>query len=179
MAAGGDGNLSIRLQTLGLDGQPQLEQDVVLAMTLDDAPFSGSAWMPRLAANDAGDLAIVGTRAVEAADRFRSSSSGSTVARQPLGDTVAFAPIVDVFHDTPHLVVHDSGDVTAAWVRTEDFELREVELGRVVGDSFEGDNPVPAADGAAQGPALALTDHGVLLAVGEPQATAGGSEWPE
>ncbi len=171
--SGGDGNLSIRLQSLDLEGQPQLEEDRVLATTIDGAPFSGSAWMPRLSASASGEIAIVGTRAVEAASAFQVFVQRLDGSAQPVGDTVAFAPIVDVFHDTPHLVHDAAGDVVVAWVRTEDFELRQVELALAVDDAFEEDAPVLIADTPATGPALALTDGGALLAVGEPQGSGG------
>lgn len=171
--SGGAGNLSIRMQTLDLDGNPQLEDDAVLQTTFEGRPFIGSAWMPRLAAGEAGELAIVGTRAVEAAAAFQVFVQRIDPGAQSIGDTIAFAPIIDVFHDTPHLVFDDGGDVVATWVRTEDFELRQVERGRVTDDAFEDDAPVLALDEAAQGPALALTDQGVLLAVGQPQGNGG------
>lgn len=171
--SGGAGNLSIRMQTLDLDGNPQLEDDAVLQTTLGGRPFVGSAWMPRLAAGDAGELAIVGTRAVEAASAFQVFVQRIDPGAQSIGETIAFAPIVDVHHDTPHLVFDDAGDVIATWVRTEDFELRQVELGQVVGDAFEDDVPALALDDAARGPALALTDQGVLLAMGQPQGNGG------
>jgi|GEM_PF-1475401 len=171
--SGGDGNLSIRMQTLDLEGQPQLQQDEVLATTIDGNAFVGSAWMPRLASHTMGGLAVVGTRAVEQAAAFQVFVQRIDADAQPLGDTIAFAPIVDVFHDTPHAVIDQAGDVTATWVRTEDFELRQVEVGRAEGDVFDDANPMLALDEAAQGPALSATDHGVLLAVGQPQGSGG------
>ncbi|MBL4684602.1 MAG: hypothetical protein JKY37_08450 [Nannocystaceae bacterium] len=167
--AGGSDNLAVLVQSLGLDGQPTLTQDVALATTFDGEAFSGSAWMSRIAAVGAGEFAIIGTRAIESVSAFQVFVQRVDDQAQSLGDTAAFAPIPNFAHDTPHLAVEPSGDVVAAWVRTEDFELRQVETTRVVGSAFEDADPTLLTETHATGPALVSGPQGTLLAVSEAQ----------
>lgn len=166
---GGSDNLAVLVQSLGLDGQPMLAQDVTLATTSDGGPYSGSAWMSRIATVDAGEFAIVGTRAVESVSAFQVFVQRVDDQAQSVGDTAAFAPIPNFAHDTPQLAVEPSGDVVAAWVRTEDFELRQVETARAIGSAFEEADATLLTETHATGPALASGPRGTLLAVSETQ----------
>ncbi len=164
---GGGSNLDIRMQLLDDDGFAQWSADHVLETTFEGAPFTASAWMPRISAGAGGDVAVVGTRGIEAASAFqvfvqRVAGDGSS-----LGSTVAWAPMPGIAHDTPHLAVDADGDAWTAWVRTEDFVLRQVETGRVVGDAFAAATPTLLQNTDSTGPSVVSTSDGVFVAVSE------------
>lgn len=170
--SGGGANLAILLQALELDGQPRWTRDVALATTMDGRPFVGSAWMPRLAAGDDGQFALIGTRAIEAASAFQVFVQRFDATATPVGDTAAFAPAVGVANDTPHLAVGADGEIVAAWVRTEDFELRQVETGVVADDAFAPDDPQLLTAAHAVGPTVAVTAQGPWIAAGQGQGAS-------
>lgn len=164
---GGAGNLDIRLQLLDDDGVAQWTDDHVLETTLDGRPFSASAWMPRISAGAGGDVAVIGTRAIEAASAFQMFVQRVAADGSALGTTAAWPAMPGVAHDTPHLAVDAAGDAWAAWVRTEDFMLRQVQTGHVVGDAFDAVMPTLLQDADSTGPAVVATEDGVSLAVSE------------
>ncbi|MEM6989908.1 MAG: hypothetical protein AAF721_05410 [Myxococcota bacterium] len=166
--SGGDSNLSILLQSLGPDGAPLWPEDRALVTTLDDAPFSASAWMPRLVAANA-DFAIVGTRAIEAASAFQVFVQRVDSEGDALGGTAALASMPGVAHDTPHVAADEAGALVAAWVRTEDFELRQVEFASAIDGAFDPEVATRLLEGNATGPSVAMGPDGPLIAVSETQ----------
>jgi len=162
--SGGDSNLGIALQSIDLDGTPQLEDDRVLETSLGAVPFVGNAWMPRLAAGELGGLAVIGTRANEAANAFQVFVQRLGPDAVSEGPTAAFDGLT-ASHTTPHAALNSAGDVLAAWVSTEDSVLHQIEVGRMSGDD-EFDTRVPTvvvADNSSA-PAIVVSPPQVYMA---------------
>lgn len=135
---GGNPNLSLRLRTFDLDGQPRMAEDAALHLLRSGAEPVANVWMPRLAALPGDGFAVAGVWGLPEAERFqafvqRIGPEGQALPGPGGQAEEAILPLLEpgVTQMDPALATSADGSAHLAWTRAPDEGAERVQHSRL------------------------------------------------
>ena len=157
-------NLSVHRAVLEEDGTVVASGDA-LALTTDDGPYEGNAWMPAAAPLPGGGFAVAGVRGHEEYGSFQVFVQRLDANGASEGETLDAADDPDASHTSPALAASNAGEMNVAWTRSPIDGDDEVRFATIPDGAATAGPQTDLLDGSTTySPALAWGESSVIAA---------------